>query len=53
MDEPEASGALSLADEKIWTTSLGSELQLTASRWPCSRNGKIIQELEALFRGAG
>ncbi|MGH7886725.1 MAG: pyruvate dehydrogenase (acetyl-transferring), homodimeric type, partial [Candidatus Binatia bacterium] len=54
MDEPESSGALSLAarenlDNLVWVVNCN--LQLLDG--PVRGNGKIIQELEALFRGAG
>ena len=54
MDEPEASGALSLAgrenlDTLIWVVNCN----LQRLDGPVRGNGKIIQELEAVFRGAG
>ena len=54
MDEPEASGALSLAgreylDNLIWVVNCN----LQRLDGPVRGNSKIIQELEALFRGAG
>jgi len=54
MDEPEASGALSLAgrehlDNLIWVVNCN----LQRLDGPVRGNGKIIQELESLFRGAG
>lgn len=54
MDEPEASGALTLAarenlDNLIWVVNCN----LQRLDGPVRGNGKIIQELEALFRGAG
>jgi pyruvate dehydrogenase E1 component len=54
MDEPEASGALSLAgrenlDNLIWVVNCN----LQRLDGPVRGNGKIIQELEAVFRGAG
>jgi pyruvate dehydrogenase E1 component len=54
MDEPEASGALSLAgrenlDNLTWVVNCN----LQRLDGPVRGNGKIIQELEALFRGAG
>jgi pyruvate dehydrogenase E1 component len=54
MDEPESSGALSLAsrenlDNLIWVVNCN----LQRLDGPVRGNGKIIQELEALFRGAG
>jgi pyruvate dehydrogenase E1 component len=54
MDEPEASGALSLAgrenlDNLVWVVNCN----LQRLDGPVRGNGKIIQELEALFRGAG
>lgn len=54
MDEPEASGALTLAsrenlDNLVWIVNCN----LQRLDGPVRGNGKIIQELEALFRGAG
>ena len=54
MDEPEASGALTLAarenlDNLIWVVNCN----LQRLDGPVRGNGKIIQELEALFHGAG
>jgi len=54
MDEPEATGALSLAgrenlDNLIWVVNCN----LQRLDGPVRGNGKIIQELESLFRGAG
>jgi pyruvate dehydrogenase E1 component len=54
MDEPEASGALSLAgrenlDNLIWVVNCN----LQRLDGPVRGNGKIIQELESLFRGTG
>jgi pyruvate dehydrogenase E1 component len=54
MDEPEASGALTLAarenlDNLVWVVNCN----LQRLDGPVRGNGKIIQELEALFRGAG
>jgi pyruvate dehydrogenase E1 component len=54
MDEPESSGALTLAsrenlDNLIWVVNCN----LQRLDGPVRGNGKIIQELEALFRGAG
>jgi pyruvate dehydrogenase E1 component len=53
MDEPESSGALSLAarenlDNLVWVVNCN----LQRLDGPVRGNGKIIQELEALFRGA-
>src|SRR6266545_7020663 len=53
MDEPESSGALTLAsrenlDNLIWVVNCN----LQRLDGPVRGNGKIIQELEALFRGA-
>jgi pyruvate dehydrogenase E1 component len=54
-DEPETLGAITLAArENNWTTSsfiINCNLQRLDG--PVRGNGKIIQELEALFRGAG
>jgi pyruvate dehydrogenase E1 component len=54
MDEPESVGALTLAareelDNLIWVVNCN----LQRLDGPVRGNGKIIQELEALFRGAG
>ena len=54
MDEPESSGALRLAsrenlDNLIWVVNCN----LQRLDGPVRGNGKIIQELEALFRGCG
>ncbi|MCA1833778.1 MAG: pyruvate dehydrogenase (acetyl-transferring), homodimeric type [Actinomycetota bacterium] len=54
MDEPESVGALHLAsrerlDNLIWVINCN----LQRLDGPVRGNGKIIQELEALFRGAG
>ena len=53
-DEPEATGALSLAsrehlDNLVWVVNCN----LQRLDGPVRGNGKIIQELEAMFRGAG
>ena len=53
-DEPEATGALSLAsrenlDNLVWVVNCN----LQRLDGPVRGNGKIIQELEAVFRGAG
>ncbi len=54
MDEPESLGAISLAgreklDNLIWVVNAN----LQRLDGPVRGNGKIIQELEGLFRGAG
>ena len=54
MDEPESTGAISLAgreklDNLIWVINCN----LQRLDGPVRGNGKIIQELETLFRGAG
>ena len=54
MDEPESSGALTVAarenlDNLVWVVNCN----LQRLDGPVRGNGKIIQELEALFRGAG
>jgi pyruvate dehydrogenase E1 component len=54
LDEPESLGAVSLAareqlDNLIWVVNCN----LQRLDGPVRGNGKIIQELEALFRGAG
>ena len=53
-DEPESTGALSLAsrenlDNLVWVVNCN----LQRLDGPVRGNGKIIQELESLFRGAG
>jgi pyruvate dehydrogenase E1 component len=53
-DEPESLGAISLAGrEKPRQPDLRRQLQPAAPRRPVRGNGKIIQELEGVFRGAG
>src|SRR5688572_13509415 len=54
MDEPESAGALTLAaretlDNLIWVVNCN----LQRLDGPVRGNGKVIQELEALFKGAG
>jgi pyruvate dehydrogenase E1 component len=54
MDEPESTGSLSLAarenlDNLIWVVNCN----LQRLDGPVRGNGKIIQELESIFRGAG
>ena len=54
MDEPESSGAISLAgrenlDNLVWVVNCN----LQRLDGPVRGNGKIIQELESTFRGAG
>jgi pyruvate dehydrogenase E1 component len=54
MDEPESTGALTLAsrenlDNLVWVVNCN----LQRLDGPVRGNGKIIQELEAVFRGAG
>ncbi|MEZ5257524.1 MAG: hypothetical protein R2705_11700 [Ilumatobacteraceae bacterium] len=53
-DEPETLGALSLASRRARQPRVRRQLQPAAPR-PArfGGNGKIIQELEAVFRGAG
>jgi pyruvate dehydrogenase E1 component len=54
MDEPESSGALSLAGrERLDNLIFVVNCNLQRLDGPVRGNGKIIQELEALFRGAG
>src|SRR5882724_11185501 len=54
MDEPEASGALTLASrENLDNLIRVVNCNLQRLDGPVRGNGKIIQELEALFRGAG
>jgi pyruvate dehydrogenase E1 component len=54
MDEPESSGAISLAvREKLDNLIFVINCNLQRLDGPVRGNGKIIQELEALFRGAG
>jgi pyruvate dehydrogenase E1 component len=54
MDEPESSGALSLAGrEKLDNLIFVVNCNLQRLDGPVRGNGKIIQELESVFRGAG
>ena len=54
MDEPESSGALSLAGrERLDNLIFVVNCNLQRLDGPVRGNGKIIQELEAVFRGAG
>ncbi len=54
MDEPESSGALSLAGrERLDNLVFVVNCNLQRLDGPVRGNGKIVQELEALFRGAG
>jgi pyruvate dehydrogenase E1 component len=54
MDEPESSGALSLAGrEHLDNLIFVVNCNLQRLDGPVRGNGKIIQELETLFRGAG
>ncbi|MBV8265928.1 MAG: pyruvate dehydrogenase (acetyl-transferring), homodimeric type, partial [Planctomycetaceae bacterium] len=54
MDEPESLGALSLAGrERLDNLIFVVNCNLHRLDGPVRGNGKIIQELEALFRGAG
>ena len=54
MDEPESLGALSLAGrERLDNLIFVINCNLQRLDGPVRGNGKIIQELEALFRGAG
>jgi pyruvate dehydrogenase E1 component len=54
MDEPESLGAISLAGrEKLDNLIFVVNCNLQRLDGPVRGNGKIIQELEALFRGAG
>lgn len=54
MDEPEAVGAITLAArEELDNLSWVINCNLQRLDGPVRGNGKIIQELEALFRGAG
>jgi pyruvate dehydrogenase E1 component len=54
MDEPEARGAISLAArEELDNLTFVVNCNLQRLDGPVRGNGKIIQELEALFRGAG
>ncbi|MDH3626868.1 MAG: pyruvate dehydrogenase (acetyl-transferring), homodimeric type [Acidobacteriota bacterium] len=53
-DEPEALGAISLAArEKLDNLNFVINCNLQRLDGPVRGNGKIIQELEAIFRGAG
>ncbi|MBB2892014.1 pyruvate dehydrogenase (acetyl-transferring), homodimeric type [Flexivirga oryzae] len=54
MDEPESSGALGLAGrERLDNLIFVVNCNLQRLDGPVRGNGKVIQELEALFRGAG
>src|SRR3712207_5246969 len=54
MDEPESTGAISLASrEKLDNLVFVINCNLQRLDGPVRGNGKIIQELEAIFRGAG
>ncbi len=54
MDEPESLGAITLAGrEKLDNLNFVINCNLQRLDGPVRGNGKIIQELEALFRGAG
>lgn len=54
MDEPESLGAISLAGrEKLDNLIFVVNCNLQRLDGPVRGNGKIIQELEAMFRGAG
>ncbi|MCP9200829.1 pyruvate dehydrogenase (acetyl-transferring), homodimeric type [Gramella sp. GC03-9] len=54
MDEPEARGAISIASrDKLENLVFVVDCNLQRLDGPVRRNHKIIQELEALFRGAG
>lgn len=54
MDEPEARGALQLAaNEGLDNLTIVVNCNLQRLDGPVRGNGKIIQELEAFFRGAG
>jgi pyruvate dehydrogenase E1 component len=54
MDEPESLGAISLASrEKLDNLVFVINCNLQRLDGPVRGNGKIIQELEAVFRGAG
>ena len=53
-DEPEALGiAFPGIPRKARQSDFCGELQSAAAGWPVRGNGKIIQELEMVFRGAG
>ena len=54
MDEPESTGAISLAArEKLDNLVFVINCNLQRLDGPVRGNGKIIQEMEGLFRGAG
>jgi pyruvate dehydrogenase E1 component len=54
MDEPEATGALGVASrEKLDNLIIVVNCNLQRLDGPVRGNGKVIQELEAVFRGAG
>ena len=52
-DEPESLGAIGLAAGRTWTTTFVINCNLQRLDGPVRGNGKIIQELESFFRGAG
>src|SRR5690606_36931705 len=54
MDEPESLGALALAGrEKLDNLTFVINCNLQRLDGPVRGNGKVIQELEGVFRGAG
>jgi pyruvate dehydrogenase E1 component len=54
MDEPESLGAISLAArERLDNLTFVINCNLQRLDGPVRGNGKIIQELEGVFRGAG
>ena len=54
MDEPESLGAIDIADrEKLDNLMFVVNCNLQRLDGPVRGNGKIIQELEGMFRGAG
>lgn len=54
MDEPEATGAISIAArDKLDNLIFVVDCNLQRLDGPVRGNGKVIQELEALFKGAG
>ncbi len=53
MDEPESKGAITIATRENWTTVFVINCNLQRLDGPVTGNGKIINELEGIFGGAG
>ena len=53
MDEPEATGALTLASRETWIILFLVNCNLQRLDGPVRGNSKVVQELEGAFRGAG